>query len=154
MAGCSMFLSSPDVQVKDVSIVGFDSNAVEVELYFTVKNPNSFPLKLLGYSYDLKVMALPLAKGGARESIEFKAGSSNDLRLLVRIVFRNLYEILKRVPDPDKMPYSMNAGLEVDSPLGIHTFPVESSGIFKIPKKYRPEFYLKQLRNIIGGLVE
>lgn len=154
LTGCALFLSAPDVQVNDVAIVGIDSKAVEVELYFTITNPNSYPLKLLGYSYDLQVMALPLAKGGARESIEFKAGSATDVRLPVRVMFRSLYEILKRGPNPDKMPYTLNAGLEVDSPLGVHTFPVEKSGSFKVPEKYRPAFYLKQFRNIIGELVE
>lgn len=152
--GCGLLLNPPDVQVKDVSVVAFDSKAVEVELFLTVNNPNPFSLRLLGYSYDLKVMALPLATGGARETVEFKAGTTTDVRLPVRVAFRNVYELLKRGPDPEKLPYTLNAGLEVDSPLGIHVFPVEKNGIMKIPEKYRPGNYLKQLKIIIGGLVE
>lgn len=153
-AGCPMFMTPPDVEVKDVSIVGLDSKAVEIELFFSVTNRNAFPLKLNGYNYDLKVMALPLAKGGAREFMEFKPGSSTDVRLPVRVVFRNLYEIMKRGPDPDNLPYTLNAGLEIDSPFGATMLPVEKSGIFKVPERYRPGLYLKQFRNILGGLME
>lgn len=154
-SGCSMLLSSPEVRVRDVAIVGLDSKGVEFELLLAVINPNPYSLNLVGYNYDLKVMALPLAKGGARESFEFKGGgATTDIRLPVRVNMRSLYEILKRNPDPDNVPYALAAGLEVDTPLGMHLLPVEKSGLFTVPERYRPESYLKQFRNIIGGLAE
>lgn len=149
--GCSVLVASPEVQVKDVGIVGLDSKGVEFELLLTVTNPNPYTMKLMGYNYDLKVMALPLVKGGAREFFEFKGnGATTDVRLPARVSLNSLYEILKRRPDPDNVPYTLVAGLEVETPLGSHLLPVEKSGVFTVPERYRPEFYLKQFRNIGG----
>ena len=155
LAGCSLFISEPSVQVKDVGIVGLDSNGVEIELLLSVTNPNPYRVKLTGYNYDLKVMALPLAKGGARETLDFKGGGAvTELRLPVRVSLAALYELLKRRPDPDGIPYTLDAGLELDSPLGLHTIPVEQRGTFKIPERYRPEFFLKQFRNLLSRFSE
>jgi LEA14-like dessication related protein len=155
LTGCSLFIAEPSVQVKDVGIVGLDGNGVEIELLLAVTNPNPYRVKLTGYSYDLKVMALPLAKGGAREALDFQGGGTvTDLRLPVRVSLSTLYELLKRRPDPDNVPYTLDAGLELDSPLGLRTIPVEKRGTFKVPERYRPEFFLKQLRNIVSQFAE
>lgn len=152
LCGCSLFLADPTVQVKDVSIVGVDAAGVDVELYLAVTNPNPYRVRLTGYSYDLKVMALPLAKGGAREPFEFKAGSTTDLRLPVKISLKTLYELIKRGPDPDNIPYLLDAGLEVDSLFGTHLIPIEKKGTFKVPERYRPEQYFNQLKKLVSGL--
>jgi LEA14-like dessication related protein len=155
LTGCSLFITAPSVQVKDVGIVGLDSNGVEIELLLAVTNPNPYRVKLTGYNYDLKVMALPLAKGGGRETLDFQGGGTvTDLRLPVRVSLSTLYELLKRRPDPDNIPYTLDAGLELDSPLGVHAIPVEKRGTFKVPERYRPEFFLKQLRNIVSQFSE
>jgi len=154
LAGCSLLLSAPDVQVKDVGIVGLDSKGADVELFLEVTNPNSYALKLLGYSYDLRIMALPLTKGGGRETLEFPAGTTTDLRLPVRVTFSSFYELLKRRPDLDAVPYQLVAGLEVDFPLGTQTVPIDRKGTFKVPERYRPGIYLKHLGNILSGIVE
>lgn len=155
LSGCSLFIADPTVQVKDVGIVGLDSSGVEIELLLAVTNPNPYRVKLTGYNYDLKVMSLPLAKGGTRETFDFKGGGTvTDLRLPLRIPLATLFELFKRRPDPDNIPYTLEAGLELDSPLGLFAVPVEKRGIFKVPERYRPEFFLKQLRNIVSSFAE
>lgn len=155
LSGCSLFITEPSVQVKDVGIVGFDGNGVEIELLLAVTNPNPYRVKLTGYNYDLKVMALPLAKGGARETLNFNGGGAvTDLRLPVRVPLSTLYELMKRRPDPDNIPYTLDAALELDSPLGLHTIPVEKRGIFKLPERYRPEFILKSLQSLLSWFSE
>jgi LEA14-like dessication related protein len=154
LAGCTLLFSTPDVQVRDLNVVGLDSKGLDVELLLAVTNPNAYTLKLLGYSYDLKVMALPLAKGGARETFELKGGTTTDLRLPVRVSYSSLYELIKRLPDPDQIPYSLEAGLELDSPFGTHTLPLVKSGTLKVPERYRPELFLKQLKNLVEEFVE
>ncbi len=154
LTGCSLLFASPDVFVRDVSVVGVDSKGLDVELFLAVTNPNSYDLKLLGYNYDFKIMSLQLAKGGARESFELRGGTTTDLRLPVRVTFSNLYELLKRGPDPDKIPYSLDAGLEVDSPIGTHAVPVVKNGTLKVPERYRPSSFLKQIRNLVDEFIE
>jgi LEA14-like dessication related protein len=145
LSGCTKFVNEPVVKVKDLSVVSLDGGGAVMELYLNVKNTNSFDIKLQGYSYDLKVMALPLAKGGAREEIKFPSEGDTDLRIPIRIGYNDLFQILKRRPDPDHIPYQLAAGLDLDTPVGQMTVPVNSSGTYAIPKEYRPSTILNMM---------
>lgn len=151
LSGCSMLVTDPEVTVRNASIVGVDTKGFELEFYLTVKNPNSYGVTLKGYNYDLQVMTLPIAKGGARDTVEFKAGSSTDLRLPVRIEYRDLLEILKRRPDPDRVPYRLKAGLELDTPVGELLVPLDKSSTFSVPQEYRPSHLLKQVTDLFNS---
>lgn len=151
LCSCSVFVSDPQVTLKDVNVVGVDTGGVEIEFYLSVKNNNPFDLKLMGYNYDLRVMALPTASGGSRETLEFKAGKSADMRIPVRLSLSSLLEILKRRPDPNAIPYNIVAGLELDTPVGAVTVPVDHSGAFAVPQNYRPAYFLKQISDVFKG---
>jgi LEA14-like dessication related protein len=148
MGGCTSFVKEPEVAVKELKVVSVDGGGARMELQLGVKNGNSYDIKLLGYSYDLKVMALPLAKGGAREEIEFPADKETDVKIPIRISYGDLLEILKRRPNPDAVPYQLSAGLDIDSPLGQFTVPVKRSGSYSIPKQYRPSALLNKLSDL------
>ncbi|HJV67198.1 MAG TPA: LEA type 2 family protein [Geomonas sp.] len=150
MAGCTSFVKQPIVTVKDLSVVSVDGGGAGMELYLGITNPNAFDVKLLGYNYDLKVMALPLAKGGLREEINFPSRAETDVRIPIKISFGSLLEILKRRPNFDAIPYQLSAGLDLDTPLGQMAVPVNRSGTYAIPKQYRPSSILNRLSDLLG----
>lgn len=135
-AGCSSLIQEPLVALKRSNIIGLDTAGADLEFYLGITNPNSFDLSLLGYTYDLRVMTLPLAASGLQEAILIPAGRETDMRLPVRVTFADLLEILKRRPDPDKIPYQINARLHIKSPLGEMVIPVEMDGSFALPKPW------------------
>jgi LEA14-like dessication related protein len=143
--GCSTFVANPQIAVKGVNIAGIDRDGVEMDFLLAVNNPNSYNLKMTGYSYNLIVSALPLAKGENHEVVEFNGNATTDIRLPVRITFHDLLEILKLRPDPEHIPYQLTAGLELQTPFGYVVIPVDKSGTFAVPQKYRPDRFLKQL---------
>jgi LEA14-like dessication related protein len=147
-AGCAALVKEPAVAVKDLRLVALDGGAARMELDLSVKNRNPYGVKLLGYSYDLKVMKLPLAKGGAREEVEFPAHTETDLRIPIAISFGDLLEILKRRPNPDAVPYQLSAGLDLKTPIGELTVPVNRDGSYAIPKQYRPSSILNRLTDL------
>jgi LEA14-like dessication related protein len=149
LAGCTKFVNKPVVEVKDLNVISLDAGGAGIELYLSVKNTNSYDLKLQGYSYDLKVMALPLAKGGAREEITFPSEAETDIRIPIRISYADLFEILKRKPNPDSIPYHLAAGLDLDTPLGQMTVPINSSGTYAIPKQYRPSNIVNKMTDFL-----
>ncbi|GFO68299.1 WHy domain-containing lipoprotein [Geomonas limicola] len=151
LSGCTLFVKEPQVAVRDLNVVSLDPAGLGMELYLTVNNPNSFDVRLLGYSYDLKVMALPLAKGGARDEVRFAANSETGLRIPVKIGYNELIEILKRIPDPDHIPYALSAGLELETPVGQRNIPVNRTGTYAVPPQYRPGNLLKGLGNLFRG---
>ena len=145
LTGCTRLVNEPVVTVQDLNVVSLDPAGAGMELYLKVTNTNSFDVRLLGYSYDLKVMAIPLAKGGAREEIKFPAGGVTDLRIPIRVSYGDLLELFKRKLDPDKVPYQLAAGLDLETPLGQLIVPVNRSGTYAIPKQYRPSAILNKL---------
>lgn len=138
LAGCTSLVQEPVVTLKDLTVVSLDAGGAGMELHLDVKNSNPFDVTLLGYSYDLKIMALPLAKGGARDEIRFLSGAVTDLRIPIRISYGDLLEIFQRKPDPDSIPYQLSAGLDLSTPLGLLTVPVSRTSTYAIPKQYRP----------------
>lgn len=142
-SGCSLFVAKPEIAVKSVNITGVDREGIEMDFLLSLTNPNSYSLELKGYNYNLLVLALPLAKGENHEVVEFNGNTTTDFRLPVRITFHDLMEILKRRPDPEQIPYRLTAGLDLQTPLGAVAIPVDKSGTFAVPQKYRPDVILK-----------
>lgn len=151
VAGCSLLVRSPEVTVREVSLLGLDNDGVTIEFRLAVSNPNPFALELKGYRYSLDVYALPFAKAEGRETITFPGHGEAEVRLPVRIGYRNLAELLKRHPDPDNVPYRLSAGFEVGTPFGTTTVPVEKNGAFAIPKRLRPDYFLHRLSELVNG---
>ena len=149
LTGCTMLVKEPTVTVRDLNVVSLDGGGAGMELWLTVQNPNPYEVRLLGYSYDLKVLGFPLAKGGARDEIKFPAGAATDLLIPVKVSFGDLLEIFKRRPDPAKIPYALLAGLDLETPLGQLTVPVRKSGTYAVPKQYRPASILNKLSDLL-----
>jgi len=149
-AGCASLIQAPQVTLKRTNLIGMDTSGADLEFFLGISNPNSFDLSLLGYTYDLRVMTLPLAASGLQSTLPIPAERETDMRLPVRVKFGDLLEILKRRPDPAKVPYHISARLHLKSPLGEIVVPVEMDGSFALPETYRPSFYLDRFRDIFS----
>jgi len=143
ITGCSLLVTKPEIAVKSVNIAGVDREGVKMDFLVAVTNPNSYGLKLTGYTYNLLVADLPLAEGENHDVVEFNGNTTTDFRLPVRITFRDLLEILKRRPDPENIPYRLTAGLDLHAPFGRVVIPVDKNGTFAVPQKYRMNQFLK-----------
>jgi LEA14-like dessication related protein len=152
LSGCSLFIHDPRIAVKGTNLVGLDSSGIDMEFYLGITNPNAFDLSLLGYTYDLHVMTLPLSTGGMQETIIFPAGKETDMRLPVHLKFSDLLEIIKRQPDLNKLPYRMNARLHLKHPLGEMVIPVEKDDALNVPERYRPGAAIERLRDVLRGI--
>ncbi|HEY3308618.1 MAG TPA: LEA type 2 family protein [Desulfuromonadaceae bacterium] len=148
VTGCSHFIQEPKVTLKQSSIINLDTAGADLEFYLGITNPNSFDLSVLSYTYDLRVMTLNLANSGLQETLSIPSESETDMRLPVRIRYSDLFEIIKRHPDPEKIPYQLNARLHVRTTFGDKIIPIEKNSTFAIPEKYRPDFYLERFKDI------
>jgi LEA14-like dessication related protein len=153
LAGCGLLFTTPTVEVKDVAIVGIAADGLDLELLLTVTNANAVSLTLTGYTYDLQVSALPLTKGGARQRVEFKAEGTTAVRLPIRLNYASLLELLKRRVDPDQIPYRLQAGLQVETPLGERVIAIDRDGMIAIPKRYRPAEWYRTLQGAVRDLL-
>ena len=149
LSGCKLLVKEPVVTVKDLSVVSLAGGGAGMELRLGVKNPNAFDVQLLAYSYELKVLDMPLAQGVVREQAGFPSGAETELRIPVRISYRDLLEIFNRKPNLDSIPYQLSAGLELDTPLGKMNVPVHRNGSYAVPKQYRPPAMLNRLGDFL-----
>lgn len=154
LTGCSMFVAEPTVTVQRANLINLDSRGVDLEFLLAVQNPNSFDIAMNGYHYDLQIVTLPVARGGARERVAFKGKETTDFRLPVRVEYKDLIAIVKRRPDPDKIPYRLQAGLEMETPVGQLLVPIDRTDSFAVPDQYRPSFYLKEIPEFLRSLVK
>ena len=152
LSACSAFVTKPEITLKDIKLAGLNQKGLDIDVYLSVYNPNSFDLHLKDYSYDLKIMSLPLAKGNSRTTCDFGSKSASDLLITVKIPYNGLTEILKHHPNPDAVPYQLHADMAVGSALGSFNVPVSKSGAFAIPKAFRPKNVLNRIGDIIKGL--
>ncbi|MBJ6726930.1 LEA type 2 family protein [Geomesophilobacter sediminis] len=150
LPGCTSFVKQPVVTVKDVKMVGVDAGGAQMELNLVVENENGYNIRLLGYSYDLEVSGIPLTKGGARDEVTFAPKEATEFNIPVRIAYGDLISLLQRDPDPDHVPYRLRAGLDLDTPVGHMTVPIDRKGTYRIPRQYRPSYYLGKMKDILG----
>jgi LEA14-like dessication related protein len=151
LCGCSFFIKKPEVAVKTVTLTGLDRGGVEMEFLLAVTNPNSYKLKLIGYTYNLSMSALPLANGENHDSVEFAGNTTTDFKIPARIAFRDLLEALKNSPDFDHIPYQLKAGFDVQAPFGRIVIPVDKTGTFAVPRQYQSARFLKQMNEVFKG---
>ena len=154
LSACTSFVTKPEVTVKSVKLESVNSDGVTLHVYLSVNNTNSFDLKMKGYSYDVKILALPMAKGSSAEPYYFYAKSTTDALIPVKISYNDLLEILKRRPNPDAIPYQLHADLAVETALGDMTIPVNNSGTITLPKEYRPYAIIKKVGDFLKGFEE
>lgn len=151
LTGCTMFMTPPEIIVRDVTLVGADRDGVEMDLGLAVINHNSSSIKLTRYNYYLLVAELPMSKGEGREPFEFAADSTTDIKVPIRITYRDLLEILKRIPDPDHIPYQITANFDLKTGFGPVTIPAAKNGYFAVPQRYRPGQIFKELNELLQG---
>jgi LEA14-like dessication related protein len=152
LSGCSAFIREPRIAINGTRLTGLDSSGVDVEFYLGFYNPNSFDLSLLGYTYDLRIMTLPLSSGVSQGTVDFPAGKETDIRLPVHLKFSDLLEIIKLQPDLNRIPYRMNARLHLKNPLGEMVIPVENAGSLNVPEQYRPGAVFNLLQETLRGI--
>jgi LEA14-like dessication related protein len=152
LSACAAFVTKPEITLKDVKLVGLNSEGLDLDFYLSVYNPNSFDLQLKNYRYDVKIVSLPLAQGNSRTTYDFYSKSASELLIPVRIPYNGLIEVIKRRPNPDAVPYQLHAEMTVGAAVGNLTIPVNKSGTFRIPKEYRPKNVLNMIGDFINGI--
>lgn len=152
LVGCSAFTQEPRITIKGATLAGLDSSGVDVNFSLGITNPNAFDLSLLGYTYDLRVMTLPISTGRTLMTVNFPAGEETDMCLPVHLNFSDLLDIIKHQPDFDKLPYRINANLHIKNPLGDVIVPIEKADTLNIPERYRPDAAIMLLQNALRGI--
>ncbi len=146
LTGCSFFVKKPEVNVTSITINGLDNKGMGIDLLMAVKNRNSYKLDLTGYRYELLVSSASAAKGESRDRVELPGDAVTDVTIPLRIEFADLINIMKSSSNPGRLPYKINASLDMSTPMGNFTIPIEKQGDFSLPHNLFMDRILKKLR--------
>lgn len=148
-AGCTLFVKSPEVDLKGIKITGLDRNGLQMDLILTVRNDNGSDLVLRGYRYDLQIQSLPVTKGEIFKKTEFPAHSVTDVTVPVKLPYGTVVDLMQHQTNPDRVPYTLVSSFDVETLVGAVTVPCNKTGTFSIPEKFR----MSSILNILNGLL-
>jgi LEA14-like dessication related protein len=134
LTGCSLVFTKPTVTYRELKLVDIDSKGMSLNLLLNVNNPNSYDITLDGYKYHFIILDLPLIKGEKKEIVQFPGKKSTDIQVPVRITYGEALGIIMKLPNPTSIPYQLEAGLDITTPVGTLTFPIATSGVIAVPK--------------------
>ena len=137
LASCASlddFVSSPEVNLRDVRVLSLDLSSQTFLLSFDVFNPNPFPLPVTTLSYAVLLDGQRFASGETASSFTVPAGSDGEFSISVAL------NLLQTAPDllfivrkgvRRDIPYALEGQLGVDIPYS-GPLRFETDGLIRI----------------------
>jgi len=113
-------ISKPEVELRDVQVVGLGFKGQTFLLSFDISNPNPFPLPVGHVSYDLRLDGLRFASGETPSEISVPASGKTDFAISVELdLLTTAPRLLSIVRDGarSEIPYELQGELGIDIPL-------------------------------------
>lgn len=113
-------ISKPEVELRDVKVVGLGFNSQTFLLSFNISNPNSFSLPVSHVSYGVKLDGHRFASGQTPSDISVPASGETQFAISVELdLLSTAPHLLSVIRDGARteMPYELEGQLSVDIPL-------------------------------------
>lgn len=124
LGGCASLpeniISRPEVELRDVQLMGLGFNNQTFLLSFDISNPNPFPVPIKHLSYGLMLDGLRFASGETPCDISIPASGSTQFAMTVELdLLTTAPRLVSVVRDNARreIPYELEGRLEVDIPL-------------------------------------
>ena len=150
LSGCSLVFTKPTVTFRELKLVDIDTKGMSLNLLLNVNNPNSYDITLDGYRYSFNIQGLPLGSGEKKELVQFPGKKATDIQVPVRVTYGNVLDIIMKRPNPTSIPYQLEAGLDIATPVGTLSFPISTSGTIVVPRDKLKAQALKSLGETFG----
>ena len=127
-------VSSPQVYLRDVQVVGLDFNRQTFLLSFDVANPNPFPLPVRSVDYGVKLDGQTFASG--QTTSEFKVPAEGDASFAISVdlnLLKTAPQLLAVVRDGTRgdIRYVLEGKFGVDLPL-VPVLKFSDSGVIRV----------------------
>ena len=113
-------IASPDIELRDVQVMGLGFDSQTFLLSFDISNPNPFPLPVRHIRYGVRFDGQRFASGETESSISVPAGGETDFAISVEL------DLLKTAPQlltiiragaRRDIPYTLAGELGIDIPM-------------------------------------
>ena len=82
--------------------------------------------------------------------MQFPGRKATDIQVPVRVTYGNALDIIMKRPNPTSIPYQLEAGLDIVTPVGTLNFPVTTSGTIAVPRDKLKVQVLKSIGGTLG----
>ena len=113
-------ISSPEVELRDVEVVGLGFSSQTFLLSFDIRNPNPFSLPVSHVSYGIKLGGQRFASGQTSSDISVPASGTSQFAISVDLDLLNTApRLLSVIRDSTRaeIPYELDGQLSIDIPF-------------------------------------
>lgn len=123
-------IEPPKVEVKSVDIGRVGMDGLDLEVNLQINNPNSTPLNIDKFKYDLSIGDSSLVSGVYDKKVELKSKGITDVMIPVKLGFKSASAAVENYLFKSVREYKLKGSLS----SGAFTVPIEASGKLEIKK--------------------
>lgn len=105
--------SLPQVSVGRVAIERIGLSGLDIVLALNVSNENSFPIKLDGIDYGLKLADTTVASGNSLGALSLEPGKSGQLNIGLKLGYRELGGVINALRNSSTIPVAFDGRLRL-----------------------------------------
>lgn len=120
--------SLPDISVESLRINKLGLSGVDLSLALKVANGNSFPIRLNGLDYNLKLADASLINGSSAAPLAVEANKSGQLLLNMSLNYAQIGSLLQSLRSSSSLPIEFNSQMKVPGLKGETLLPYDWKG--------------------------
>ncbi len=123
-------IEPPKVEVKSVDIGKVGMEGIDLEVNLKINNPNSTPLSIDKFKYDLAIGDSSLFSGVYDKKVELKSKDVTDVMIPVKLDYKSARAAVENYLFKSVREYKLKGSLS----SGPFTVPIEDSGKIEMKK--------------------
>ncbi len=118
----------PEISVENLRINRLGLDGVDLVLALKVGNSNSFPIRLDGLDYNLKLANSSLIKGGSTTPFSVAANNNGQMVLNLSLNYAQIGALMQALRSSNSMPIEFNSLMKLPGINGGTTLPYDWKG--------------------------
>lgn len=118
----------PDISIESLRINKLGVNGVDLALALKVGNANSFPIRLDGVDYNLKLADASLIKGSSSAPLSVGANKNGQMLLNMSLNYAQIGTLLQTLRSSSSMPIEFNSQMKLPGLKGETLLPYDWKG--------------------------
>lgn len=118
----------PDISVDNIRIKSLGLGGVDLAVDLRVANTNSFPIRLDGLDYDLKLANSNLLKGSAASPLSVGPNKQGKMQLNMSLNYTQLGNLLQTLRNASSLPVELNSEMKLPALRGSTSVPYSWKG--------------------------
>ena len=121
-------LKQPEVSLSALSVKDVSLTSMRIVARLNISNPNRFGVEVAGYNYSLEVGEWPEVDGRIDESFSLPANGGTTVEVPLVLGIGNAFGAGVDLLAGSGLGYTLKMEVDVASPLGTVTIPLERKG--------------------------